>query len=90
MVLAVLAAAIALFVSERMRMDIVALLVLVALKLLGLVTPTEAVSGFSNPAVITVGAVFILSGSLSRTGWPAWWAARSCAWRAEGRRGSSS
>ncbi len=45
-----------------------ALLVLIALALTGLISPKEAVSGFSNPAVITVWAVFILSGGLSRTG----------------------
>lgn len=66
--LGILAAAVILFISERVRMDVVALMVLVGLALLGLVTPTEALSGFSNPAVVTVWAVFILSGSLSRTG----------------------
>ncbi|MFQ5616704.1 MAG: SLC13 family permease, partial [Anaerolineales bacterium] len=36
--------------------------------LTGLVTPQEALSGFSNPAVVTVWAVFVLSGGMSRTG----------------------
>ena len=66
--LAILAAAVVLFITEWIRVDLVALLVLGALALTGLVTPTEAVSGFSNPAVITVWAVFILSGGLTRTG----------------------
>ncbi len=66
--LAILALAVLLFVTERLRVDLVALLVLGSLALTGLVTPTEAVSGFSNPAVITVWAVFILSGALTRTG----------------------
>lgn len=57
-----------LFVTERLRVDLVALLVLVSLALTGLVSPAEAVSGFSSPAVITVWAVFILSGGLARTG----------------------
>ena len=39
-----------------------------SLAVTGLVTPAEALSGFSNPAVVTVWAVFILSGSLSKTG----------------------
>ena len=39
-----------------------------ALALTGLVTPNEALSGFSSPAVITVGAVLILSAGLARTG----------------------
>ena len=49
-------------------MDIVALLVLGTLALTGLVTPAEALSGFSNPAVVTVWAMFILSASLYQTG----------------------
>lgn len=68
LVLAILAGAIILFVTELLRVDLVALLVLVALALTGLVTPAEALSGFSNAAVVTVWAVFILSGGLSQTG----------------------
>lgn len=66
--LAILSVAVILFVTERLRVDLVALLVLGALALTGLVTPAEALSGFSNPAVVTVWAVFILSAGLSRTG----------------------
>ena len=68
LVLSILGLAMFLFITEWVRMDIVALLVLVSLALAGLVTPTEAISGFSNAAVVTVGAVLILSGGLSRTG----------------------
>src|SRR5690606_7590801 len=68
LVLGILFVAIALFVSQRLRVDVVALLVLGALALAGLVTAEEAISGFSNPAVVTIWAVFILSGGLSRTG----------------------
>ncbi len=68
LVLAILGIAVVLFVTEKLRVDVVALLVLVLLALTKLVTPIEALSGFSNPAVITVWAVFILSGGLSRTG----------------------
>jgi di/tricarboxylate transporter len=60
--------AILLFITEWIRVDVVALLVLVSLAITGLVSPTEAISGFSNPAVITVWAVLILSAALSRTG----------------------
>ena len=67
-VLAILLAALVLFVTELLRVDLVALLVLVALAISGLVSPAEALSGFSNPAVVTVWAVFVLSGGLSRTG----------------------
>ncbi len=63
-----LGVAVVLFVSERLRVDLIALLVLSALALLGLVTPTEALLGFSNPAVITIWAVFIIGGGLSKTG----------------------
>jgi di/tricarboxylate transporter len=67
-VLAILVVAIVLFITERIRPDVVALLVLVSLALTGLVTPTEALSGFANLAVVTVWAVLILSGGLARTG----------------------
>jgi di/tricarboxylate transporter len=49
-------------------MEVTALLVLGSLAITGLVSPAEALSGFSNPAVVTVWAVFILSGGLTRTG----------------------
>ncbi len=68
LVLAILAIALVLFISEILRMDLVALLVLGALAMTGLVTPNEAISGFSNAAVITVWAMFILSEGLTRTG----------------------
>ena len=68
MVLIIMGVAVALFVTERLRVDLVALLVLVSLVLTGLLSPPEALSGFSNPAVVTVWAVFILSGGLSRSG----------------------
>ena len=67
-VLAILVVSLILFISEKIRMDVVALLVLVTLAFTGLVTPTEALAGFSNPAVITVWAMFILSAGLTETG----------------------
>lgn len=67
-VLAILIIAIFLFVTEKIRVDLVALIVLVALALTNLVSPAEALSGFSNLAVVTVWAVLILSAGLSRTG----------------------
>lgn len=68
LVLAILVGAVALFISEKYPIDFVALLVLGMLLLLGLVTPQEGISGFSNPATITVGAMFILSAGLQKTG----------------------
>ena len=67
-VLAILVAVIVLLVAEWMPLEVLALLVLGVLAVTGLVSPTEALSGFSNPAVVTIWAVFILSGGLTRTG----------------------
>ena len=66
--LLILAIAIILFATEWIRMDLVSLMVLLAVALTGLVTPEEAFSGFSNPAVITVAAMFILGAGISHTG----------------------
>jgi len=68
MTLGILIVAVALFIHGRLRMDLVALMTLAALTLTGLVGYKEALSGFSNPAVVTVWAVFILSAGLSKTG----------------------
>jgi len=68
LVLGILAAALILLITEVIRMDLVALLVLATLALTGLVTPTDSLAGFSNPAVITIWAMFILSAGLTRTG----------------------
>ncbi|AVO49380.1 SLC13 family permease [Melaminivora suipulveris] len=68
LVLGIAAVAMYLFISERLRMDVVALLVLLALALTGLVTPGEALSGFSNDATITVAAMFILAAGIENTG----------------------
>ena len=68
LVLGILTVSLILFVSEVIRMDLVALLVLGALAVTGLVSSNEAFSGFSNSAVITVWAMFILSEGLTRTG----------------------
>ncbi len=68
LVLAILAISLVLFISEVIRMDVVALLVLGALAVTGLVDSDQAFAGFSNGAVITVWAMFILSEGLTRTG----------------------
>ncbi len=64
----ILGMALFLFFSGWVRMDIVALMVLGSLSVTGLVSPAQALAGFSNPAVITVGAMFILSAALYQTG----------------------
>jgi di/tricarboxylate transporter len=68
LVLGILVAALALFIGSRIRMDVIALMVLGSLVITGLVTPPEAVAGFSNGAVIAVWAMFILSNALTRAG----------------------
>ncbi len=66
--LVILAVAIMLFITEWLRVDVVALLVLLTLMIANLITPDEAFSGFSSPAVLTVWAIFIVSGGLFHTG----------------------
>lgn len=68
LVLVILAVSVVFLVTEWIPMEAVALLTLGALAVSGLLSPSEALSGFSNPAVVTVWAVFILSGALTRTG----------------------
>lgn len=68
LVIAILFIALILFVREKPRVDVVALLVLVACVLTGLVDPRDAFLGFADPAVVTVWAVFILSGGITKTG----------------------
>ncbi len=57
-----------LFISGKVRVDLVAICTLVALLALGLVTPEEGLRGFANPATITIGAMFIVGTGLVRTG----------------------
>lgn len=66
--LCVLVGAVALFVSEKWPVDVVALLVLGSLLVFGVVDTSEALSGFSSPATITVAAMFVLSAGLQRSG----------------------
>jgi len=66
--LGILAAAIVLFITEWLRVDIVALLVVVSLNLTGILTVQEAIAGFSNPAVLTIAALFIIGGTVLQTG----------------------
>jgi len=68
LVFSILIASLVLFFTGWVRMDIVALLVMGTLAFTGLITPQEALSGFSNPAVVTVWAMFIISAALYQTG----------------------
>lgn len=67
-VLLLVLSAILLFATEALRVDVVAILILVALALSGLIAPEEALKGFSNPATATVAAMFVLSAGLRHTG----------------------
>jgi di/tricarboxylate transporter len=66
--LIILAVAIAMFLSERLSVDLVALFVLVTLGLTRVLTPQEVFSGFSDTAVITIMAIFVLAYGLEVTG----------------------
>jgi di/tricarboxylate transporter len=64
----ILALALYLLVSEKLPVDVTAIGIIALLALTGTLTPVEAVAGFANPAVITVGAMFLISRGLIRTG----------------------
>ncbi|MEO7385312.1 MAG: SLC13 family permease [Gammaproteobacteria bacterium] len=66
--LLILGAGLVLFITERFRVDVTAMLVLVALALTGILTAGEALSGFSSEPAIIVAAVFVMSGGLAATG----------------------
>lgn len=68
LVFSILIISLVLFFTGWVRMDIVALLVIGTLAFTGIVSPQEALSGFSNPAVVTVWSMFILSAALYQTG----------------------
>lgn len=56
-----------LFVTEKLRVDVVALLVMVTFIGSGVLTPTQGIAGFSNPATVTVAAMFVLAAALRHT-----------------------
>ena len=64
--------AIVLLVSEKVPMDVVGLGVMVAIGISGIGDPGEALAGFSNKAVVTIGLLFVLSEGLVRTGAVNW------------------
>ncbi|MHA9370074.1 SLC13 family permease [Klebsiella pneumoniae] len=67
-VLSLLAIAVVLFATGKVRMDAIALIVIVAFVLSGTLTLNEAFSGFSDPNVILIAALFIIGDGLVRTG----------------------
>jgi len=68
LVLVVAFCAVVLFATEKLSVDVVAIVVMAILLLSGIVTPDEGISGFSNKATVTVAAMFILSAGLFKTG----------------------
>ena len=66
--LLIIVAALVLFATEKLRVDVVAMLVLITVGVLGLIPRDELFSGFSNSAVVTVWAVYMVSGGLFKTG----------------------
>jgi len=67
-VLAFAGVAIFLFATEKLPVDLASVIIMVGLILSGVITPEQGISGFSHPATVTVGAMFILSAGLYRTG----------------------
>lgn len=67
-VLIVIAVAVVLFATEWLSVDLVALLIIVSLTVTGVISAQEGISGFSNPATITVAFMFVLSYALLKTG----------------------
>ncbi|MDP6142865.1 MAG: SLC13 family permease [Candidatus Marinimicrobia bacterium] len=57
-----------LFVTELLPLDVTALSILAIVLVLGYISPEEAISGFANPAVITIALLFVLSHSLQKSG----------------------
>ena len=64
----ILVVALILLVTEKLPVDLTALGIIAALMVSGILRPVEAVAGFANPAVITVGSMFVISRALIRTG----------------------
>lgn len=67
-VLLLLAIAVALFATERIPVDVVSILLVLALILTGTLTVSEALAGFGHDVVITIASLFVLTGGLVRTG----------------------
>ncbi|CAH1001390.1 hypothetical protein LEM8419_02293 [Neolewinella maritima] len=61
-------AAIVLFVTEWLTVDVIAMLLVVALVISGVISPQEGLAGFSNEATLTVAFMFVLSAALLKTG----------------------
>ena len=68
MVLALLGAAVVMFALNRPRMDVVAVMMMVALPMTGVITMSEALMGLSDPNIVLIAALFVIGEALVRTG----------------------
>jgi di/tricarboxylate transporter len=68
LVVVLLLTCVGLFVANRPRMDVVALLVIVILPLVGVINVSEALAGFSDPNVVLIAEMFVIGEGLVRTG----------------------
>jgi di/tricarboxylate transporter len=66
--LVILLVAFGLLLTERLRNDLVAVLVILSLSISGVLSPAEALAGFGSEPAIVVAAIFVISGALHRTG----------------------
>jgi di/tricarboxylate transporter len=57
-----------LLITEKLPIDLTAMGIMVALMVTGILTPLEAVAGLANPAVVTVGAMLLISRGMIHTG----------------------
>ncbi len=64
----ILAVTIVLFMTNRLRGDLVAVMALLAFVILGILTPAEALAGFSNSVVIMIAGLFVVGAGILRTG----------------------
>ena len=64
----VIISAVILFATEKLSIDLIALLIMGTLVLSGVISPEEGIAGFSNPATLTVAFMFVLSGAILKTG----------------------
>lgn len=68
LVFVILGATIALFASDRFRLDLIALLAMLALTILGVLTPAQALAGFAEPLTLMIAGLFIVGAGLFETG----------------------
>lgn len=64
----IILAAIVMFIMDKLSVDLIALLIMGALVVLGVISPAEGMAGFSNPATMTVAFMFVISAAILKTG----------------------